>query len=130
MVREDTRGSRFCNRTCSVVALKRTKYYEKTHEFFRLHTRAVINCQNRFSCFRIMKNRSTCNNLSVGPLLPGKFGFGQNTDKKSRTVRYNEYHINIKGLDSIYVYGYTGRARLIRSHSSARFCFELSGNLN
>ena len=24
----------------------------------------------------------------------------------------------------------TGRARLIRSHSSARFCFELSGNLN
>ena len=25
---------------------------------------------------------------------------------------------------------YTGRARLIRSHSSARFCFELSGNSN
>ena len=24
----------------------------------------------------------------------------------------------------------TGRARLIRSHSLARFCFELSGNLN
>ena len=24
----------------------------------------------------------------------------------------------------------TGRARLIRSHSSARFCFELSGNSN
>ena len=24
----------------------------------------------------------------------------------------------------------TGQARLIRSHSSARFCFELSGNLN
>ena len=24
----------------------------------------------------------------------------------------------------------TGRERLIRSHSSARFCFELSGNLN
>ena len=26
--------------------------------------------------------------------------------------------------------GSTGRERLIRSHSSARFCFELSGNLN
>ena len=26
--------------------------------------------------------------------------------------------------------GTTGRARLIRSHSSARFCFELSGNSN
>ena len=26
--------------------------------------------------------------------------------------------------------GYTGRERLIRSHSSARFCFELSGNSN
>ena len=26
--------------------------------------------------------------------------------------------------------GVTGRERLIRSHSSARFCFELSGNLN
>ena len=25
---------------------------------------------------------------------------------------------------------YTGRERLIRSHSSARFCFELSGNSN
>ena len=25
---------------------------------------------------------------------------------------------------------YTGRARLIRSHSSTRFCFELSGNSN
>ena len=25
---------------------------------------------------------------------------------------------------------FTGRARLIRSHSSARFCFELSGNSN
>ena len=25
---------------------------------------------------------------------------------------------------------YTGRVRLIRSHSSARFCFELSGNSN
>ena len=25
---------------------------------------------------------------------------------------------------------YTGRARLIRSHLSARFCFELSGNSN
>ena len=25
---------------------------------------------------------------------------------------------------------YTGWVRLIRSHSSARFCFELSGNLN
>ena len=25
---------------------------------------------------------------------------------------------------------HTGRARLIRSHSSARFCFELSGNSN
>ena len=25
---------------------------------------------------------------------------------------------------------YIGRERLIRSHSSARFCFELSGNLN
>ena len=24
----------------------------------------------------------------------------------------------------------TGRARLIRSHSSVRFCFELSGNSN
>ena len=28
------------------------------------------------------------------------------------------------------VKGTTGRARLIRSHSSARFCFELSGNSN
>ena len=27
-------------------------------------------------------------------------------------------------------YSSTGRARLIRSHSSARFCFELSGNSN
>ena len=27
-------------------------------------------------------------------------------------------------------FGNTGRARLIRSHSSARFCFELSGNSN
>ena len=27
-------------------------------------------------------------------------------------------------------YGGTGWVRLIRSHSSARFCFELSGNLN
>ena len=26
--------------------------------------------------------------------------------------------------------GNTGRERLIRSHSSARFCFELSGNSN
>ena len=26
--------------------------------------------------------------------------------------------------------GDTGQERLIRSHSSARFCFELSGNLN
>ena len=26
--------------------------------------------------------------------------------------------------------GDTGRERLIRSHSSARFCFELSGNSN
>ena len=26
--------------------------------------------------------------------------------------------------------GITGRERLIRSHSSARFCFELSGNSN
>ena len=25
---------------------------------------------------------------------------------------------------------YTGRERLIRSHSSAKFCFELSGNSN
>ena len=25
---------------------------------------------------------------------------------------------------------HTGRGRLIRSHSLARFCFELSGNLN
>ena len=27
-------------------------------------------------------------------------------------------------------YDITGRERLIRSHSSARFCFELSGNSN
>ena len=27
-------------------------------------------------------------------------------------------------------YFFTGRERLIRSHSSARFCFELSGNSN
>ena len=31
---------------------------------------------------------------------------------------------------SKFVNRFTGRARLIRSHSSARFCFELSGNSN
>ena len=30
----------------------------------------------------------------------------------------------------INLHKYTGRERLIRSHSSARFCFELSGNSN
>ena len=29
-----------------------------------------------------------------------------------------------------YAVGVTGRKRLIRNHSSARFCFELSGNSN
>ena len=36
-------------------------------------------------------------------------------------------------LDLLFVIGavgHTGREWLIRSHSSARFCFELSGNLN
>ena len=31
---------------------------------------------------------------------------------------------------SLSVSAITGRERLIRSHSSARFCFELSGNSN
>ena len=35
-------------------------------------------------------------------------------------------HIRILGENELY----TGRERLIRSHSSARFCFELSGNSN
>ena len=34
--------------------------------------------------------------------------------------------INRRSIDK----SYTGRERLIRSHSSARFCFELSGNSN
>ena len=34
-------------------------------------------------------------------------------------------------LNFVRIYKFhTGRERLIRSHSSARFCFELSGNLN
>ena len=31
---------------------------------------------------------------------------------------------------NLYVTKYTGRVQLIRSHSSAQFSFELSGNLN
>ena len=34
----------------------------------------------------------------------------------------NQHHVEIHDV--------TGRERLIRSHSSARFCFELSGNSN
>ena len=33
-------------------------------------------------------------------------------------------------MDQFDLIGATGRAQLIRSHSSARFYFELSGNLN
>ena len=32
--------------------------------------------------------------------------------------------------EELHIFRYTGRERLIRSHSSARFCFELSGNSN
>ena len=38
-------------------------------------------------------------------------------------------HLLVK-LKEISVLVITGRERLIRSHSSARFCFELSGNSN
>ena len=31
---------------------------------------------------------------------------------------------------NLFIFALTGRARLIRSHSSARFYFELSGNSN
>ena len=37
---------------------------------------------------------------------------------------------SIKGDNNTGPHSNTGRARLIRSHSSARFSFELSGNLN
>ena len=38
------------------------------------------------------------------------------------------YHIKVQKKMKIGYFFITGRARLIRSHSSARFCFELSGN--
>ena len=42
-----------------------------------------------------------------------------------RKVVSNLY-FEVKGM----VGGCTGQERLIRSHSSARFCFEISGNSN
>ena len=39
------------------------------------------------------------------------------------------YRTNNKG-NCVHCFAFTGRERLIRSHSSARFCFELSGNSN
>ena len=41
----------------------------------------------------------------------------------------NIYYAQVK-LENLFDLITTGRERLIRSHSSARFCFELSGNSN
>ena len=38
--------------------------------------------------------------------------------------------LGMRKILTFLVIAYTGRERLIRSHSSARFCFELSGNSN
>ena len=47
------------------------------------------------------------------------------------TYIYIYIYIYIKVQKSNTFYNHhTGRERLIRSHSSARFCFELSGNSN
>ena len=43
------------------------------------------------------------------------------------TTKVATLHSNVEIYSTKYG---TGRERLIRSHSSARFCFELSGNLN
>ena len=52
---------------------------------------------------------------------------------KVLTTLYSEY-LSLKSrflaLSIVSLVAYTGRERLIRSHSSARFCFELSGNSN
>ena len=50
--------------------------------------------------------------------ISGRVGEGHRDHRRPWVV----WHVSIKP--------YTGRARLIRSHSSARFCFELSGNSN
>ena len=49
-------------------------------------------------------------------------------------VRFCKVSMDLSDLSSdeflFFCPGSTGRERLIRSHSSARFCFELSGNSN
>ena len=52
---------------------------------------------------------------------------------KALLVNINYGHQILRSLNIIFLEHYhatTGRERLIRSHSSARFCFELSGNSN
>ena len=45
-------------------------------------------------------------------------------------IKINNGYQSEPGIGAIHVFVNTGRERLIRSHSSARFSFELSGNSN
>ena len=54
----------------------------------------------------------------------GKRNEGSESDFSYRSVLSAGY------FTTIFVFGVTGRAQLIRSHSSAKFSFEISGNTN
>ena len=45
-------------------------------------------------------------------------------------LEYTALQMNLAYLKKLTTFINTGRERLIRSHSSARFCFELSRNSN
>ena len=58
-------------------------------------------------------------------------GVSQLLKKEGGFMKYQiKNNLSASFLFSLSVSAITGRARLIRSHSSARFSFELSGNSN
>ena len=67
----------------------------------------------------------------VGPMEEGDDRMTKKSDKKSKTGQHSgRSQPQTKAVVKPVSYADTGRERLIRSHSSARFCFKLSGNFN
>ena len=65
----------------------------------------------------------------VGHLDCNAYGFLNVTDFTDVMVEQDASQVETLRAETV-ITTTTGRARLIRSHSSAKFCFKLSGNSN
>ena len=96
------------------------------------HYYSTTGTTSHMGCYKLPVNDSIIQAASTAPTgqLMTNLTMGMGHNEACRNNGTNtQIHSNFPP-HTTRTFGHTGRERLIRSHSSARFCFKLSGNLN